>query len=217
MFKVEKRTTFKDRALSQIRDAIKKGWLKPGERLNEANLASDMGISRFPVREAIRSLEKEGLVSTIPFKGTFVNKLNEKDLDELYSLRILLETYAIKQLVKNITDEKIAEIESILSEMQKGIEDQKRDLISEDMKFHRKICELCDNAKLLEIWRNLSGQIRSFLAVEQYSYESIDHLYDTHKIILDAIKTKDSRLAQKCLRENIANGLERIKSERPFD
>lgn len=217
MFKVEKRATYKDRALTQIRDAIKKGWLKPGERVNEAKLASDMGISRFPIREAIRSLEKEGLVVAIPFKGVYVNKLNEKDLDELYSLRILLEIYAVKHLVKNISKEKITELQSILDDMEKGIKHKKRDLISEDMKFHRKICELCDNAKLLEIWNNLSGQIRSFLAVEQHSHDSINYLYDSHKIILDAIKAKDSRQAQKRLRENIANGLKQIKSYKSFD
>jgi len=217
MFKVEKRTTFKDRALSQIRDAIRKGWLKPGERLNEGKLANDMGISRFPIREAIRSLEKEGLVTTVPFKGTFVNELNEKDLDELYSLRLLLETHAIELLIKNITDEKIAELESILNDMQTGLTHEKEDLISEDLKFHKKICELSNHGKLLEVWKNLSSQIRAFLAVEQYSHDNIDYLYDSHKVILDAIRAKDKPRAQKRLRENINNGIQRIKSCQNFD
>jgi DNA-binding transcriptional regulator YhcF (GntR family) len=76
-----------NQALKEIREAIRKGKLKPGDRLVEMQLAEEMHISRFPIREALRYLEKEGLVETKPFKGTYVAKLTERDMEELYSLR----------------------------------------------------------------------------------------------------------------------------------
>ena len=211
MFKVQKRTTLKGQAQNQIKEAIKSGWLKPGDRIVESKIAEDMGISRFPIREAISSLESEGLLVTIPYKGTFVNKLNQKELEELYSLRILLETYAMKLFMKNVTKDKITELESILHDMKRGIDNNKMDLITEDMRFHEKICELSGNGKLLEIWLALSRQIRIYLTVEQHSYESVEHLVDTHRVILDAIKSGNSRTAQAKLKKNINNGLSRLK------
>jgi DNA-binding GntR family transcriptional regulator len=86
------------------------------------------------------------------------------------------------------------------------------DLITEDMRFHEKICELSGNGKLLEIWLALSRQIRIYLTVEQYSYESVEHLVDTHRVILDAIKSGNSRTAQAKLKKNINNGLGRLKT-----
>lgn len=217
MFKVEKRATLKDQALNQIRNAISDGWFKPGDRINEGKLAADMGMSRFPVREAITCLEGEGLVVTIPFKGTFINKLNKKDLEELYTLRILLETHAIEALIQTLTPEKEEALSMVLEDMQDGIQKNQKDIATEDLKFHEKICELSGNGKLLEVWRNLSAQIRLFLIFEQQSYEDITHLYDSHKLILDMIKTRDKEKSAAEIRKNIQTGLDRILDTHLFD
>jgi DNA-binding GntR family transcriptional regulator len=94
-----------NQALKEIREAIRKGKLKPGDRLVEMQLAEEMHISRFPIREALRYLEKEGLVETKPFKGTYVAKLTERDMEELYSLRSAIEEFAVRILIKDIDDE----------------------------------------------------------------------------------------------------------------
>ena len=94
VFSRQKRSTLMDRAFQQIREAIRSGKLKPGDRLVESQLAEEMQISRFPIREALRYLEKEGLVKTKPFKGTYVAQLTEKDMEELYSLRSAIEELA---------------------------------------------------------------------------------------------------------------------------
>ena len=84
VFKVEKRSILVEHVANQIREAIKSKKLNPGERLIETDLANDMEIGRSAVREAIRYLEKEGLVTTTPFKGAHVSEFTRKDLDELY-------------------------------------------------------------------------------------------------------------------------------------
>jgi DNA-binding GntR family transcriptional regulator len=104
VFSKQKRATLTDQALRQIREAIRSGKLKPGDRLLETQLAEEMHISRFPIREALRYLEKEGLVQTEPFKGTYVAQLTEKDMEELYSLRSAIEELAVRILIKTIDD-----------------------------------------------------------------------------------------------------------------
>ena len=87
IFKKEERLTLVERVANQIREAIRSGKLQPGDRLIETDLANDMQISRHPIREAIRYLEKEGLVTNTPFKGAQVTKFSEQDLEEFYSFQ----------------------------------------------------------------------------------------------------------------------------------
>ena len=113
IFKAEKRSILVEQVANQIREAIKSGKLKPGDRLIETELANSMQIGRNAVREAIRYLEKEGLVTTTPFKGAHVTKFTEKDLEDLYTLRTALEELAIRTLIKNPDNEKINKLNSL--------------------------------------------------------------------------------------------------------
>jgi len=145
VFSKQKRPTLMSQALKEIREAIQKGSLKPGDRLVEMQLAEAMQISRFPIREALRYLEKEGLVETKPFKGTYVAQLTERDMEELCSLRSAIEAFAIRILIKHIDAEKIKKLESIFQSMQQASKNEDLDkLISEDFRFHQIICELSD-------------------------------------------------------------------------
>jgi DNA-binding GntR family transcriptional regulator len=135
VFSKQKRPTLMSQALQEIREAIRKGKLKPGDRLVEMKLAKEMHISRFPIREALRYLEKEGLVETKPFKGTYVVQLTERDMEELYSLRSAIEAFAIRILIKHIDAEKIKKLESIFDSMQQASQNEDLDkLISEDFR-----------------------------------------------------------------------------------
>ncbi len=98
-----------------IREAIRNGKLKPGQRLIETQLAEEMQISRFPIREALRYLEKEGLVETKPFKGTYVAQLTEQDIGKLYSFRSALEELAVRILIENINPKKTRNSNPLLS------------------------------------------------------------------------------------------------------
>ena len=163
VFTRQKRATLTDQVLKEIREAIRCGKLKPGERLIEMQLAEEMQISRFPIREALRYLEKEGLVETKPFKGSHVAQFTEKDMEELYSLRSSLEELAVRILIENLDEKKIKELETIIQSMQKASLNGNLDqMISEDLRFHQTICELSGHRKLLEIWRTLESQLRGF-------------------------------------------------------
>jgi DNA-binding GntR family transcriptional regulator len=204
VFSRQKRPTLMNQALREIREAIRKGKLKPGDRIVEMQLAEEMQISRFPIREALRYLEKEGLVETKPFKGTYVAQLTERDMEELYSLRSAIEEFAIRILIKHIDEEKIAKLESIFKSMQQASKNEDLDkLISEDFRFHETICELSDHRKLLEVWLTLENQLRVFLTIEKQLFGDSVQFVKSHNPILKAIQERKTRPAQKAIREHL--------------
>ena len=213
MFKKNKRTTLEAQALKQIKNAIGSGRLRPGDRIVEEDLAKKMGMSRFPIREAIRALEREGLLVSVPFKGAHIRQLDEKDLEELYALRSGLEELAIRILMDRITKEKVERLESIVKAMEQATkEGMVEKLISEDVKFHRTLCQLSGNRRLLEIWMTLENQLRSFIALEELSYKKENQLAITHYPILDAIKSADTHLAEKSIREHFMDAITHIRN-----
>ena len=204
VFSKQKRPTLMSQALQEIREAIRKGKLKPGDRLIETQLAEEMHISRFPIREALRYLEKEGLVETKPFKGTYVSQLTERDMEELYSLRSAIEEFAVRILIKDIDAEKIAQLESVFKSMQQASKNEDLDkLISEDFRFHQTICELSDHRKLLEVWLTLENQLRVFLTIEKQLFGNSAQFVQSHIPILEAIQERKIRPAQKAIRDHL--------------
>lgn len=204
VFSKQKRSTLMDRAFQQIREAIRSGKLKPGDRLVETQLAEEMQISRFPIREALRYLEKEGLVEARPFKGTYVAQLTEKDMEELYSLRSAIEELAVRILIKNIDEKKIKKLESIVVAMVQSSEDDNIDqMISEDLRFHQTICEMSGHRKLLDVWSNLENQLQVFLTIEKNLFENSYQFVTTHHPILEAIKSGKVSSAQKAIRDHL--------------
>lgn len=211
IFQKQKRTTLMEMVLKEIRDAVHCGKLKPGDRIVEAELAKEMGISRFPIREAIRYLEKEGIVVTTPFKGSYVCHFDVKDLEELYTLRSALEELAIRILMEKITSQDIEKLESVLKAMEQAVYKRKIGARSEDIRFHQTICELSGHRRLLEVWLTLQDQVRLFIAMEEESYRGRDQLLKVHYPLMEAIKSGDSLVAEKCIRDHIAEALQIIK------
>ena len=205
--------TLEAQALKQIKNEIGSGRLRPGDRIVEEDLAKKMGMSRFPIREAIRALEKEGLLVSIPFKGAHIPQLDEKDFEELYALRSGLEELAIRIFMEKITKEKVEKLDSIVKAMEQATKEGTVDkVISEDVKFHRTLCQLSGNRRLLEIWMTLENQLRSFITLEELSYKKENQLAITHYPILDAIKSADTHLAEKSIREHFMDAITHIRN-----
>ena len=204
VFTRQKRATLMDQVLKEIREAIRCGKLKPGDRLVEMQLAEEMQISRFPIREALRYLEKEGLVETKPFKGSHVAQFTEKDMEELYSLRSSLEELAVRILIENLDETKIKELKTIIKSMQKAsLNGKLNQMISEDLRFHQTICELSGHRRLLEVWRTLESQLQVFLTIEKDFFETAYQYVSTHDPIMEAIQHRDIKRAEKAIREHL--------------
>ena len=213
VFSKQQRATLTDQALKEIRDAIRSGKLKPGQHLVEMQLAEEMQISRFPIREALRYLEKEGLVETEPFKGTHVAQFTERDMEELYSLRSSLEELAVRILIENLDEKKIKKLETVIQSMQKASQTGNLDqMIFEDLRFHQTICELSGHRKLLEVWRTLESQLQVFLTIEKDFFETAYQYVSTHDPIMGAIKNRDIKRAERAIREHLELAMRIIRA-----
>ena len=150
----------RDVVFNTLREAILKGELKPGERLMGLQLASKLGVSRTPIREAIRMLEQEGLAVTMPRKGAEVAKMTLKDMEDVLEVREALDELAAKIACKKISDEQLANLKTIKDEFKRSMDsgDVKK-IAEEDVKFHDAIYEATNNAKLVSMMNNIREQM----------------------------------------------------------
>ena len=209
IFEKEKRSTLPGQVANQIREAIKSGKLKPGDRLIETVLAREMNIGRNAVREAIRYIEKEGLIVTTPFKGAQVVEMSKNDLKDIYDVRNALETLALNTLAVKIDNEKTRVLDAVVKEM-KAISKKGnlQAIIDVDLKFHRTLCELSENKVLLEAWSAISNRLRAFIANGDglYGEDTPEVTLGTHYPVIDAIKNSDFKLAVRILNEILERG-----------
>ena len=142
--------------LRTLREAIVEGRLAPGETVVEAQLSRQLGVSRAPLREALRSLENEGLIVSVPWRGAFVAPLTERGVTELQAFRRLLEVFAAEQvLAQDAVD--VSSLDDLVVEMERCAEAGNLDCMNEtDVRFHTRIVEMSGNALLLDVWRSTS-------------------------------------------------------------
>ena len=138
-----------------LRQAIKEGILKPGERLMEIQLADELGVSRTPIREAIRKLELEGFVVMIPRRGTYVADISLKDVVQVFEIRSALEELAAGLAAERITPDELEELERILVEINEYIDRDEFDkIVDTDIRFHGVLYRASRNNRLVDILHN---------------------------------------------------------------
>ena len=211
IFKPIDEKSLKDRVVMNIRQAIATGIMKPGDRLVEADIATQMDVSRAPVREAIRLLEQEGFVMSIPRKGSFVIELDRQDIEEIYSLRTALESLAVRLAVPRMAPADIDELEALVDEMRQAADEKDvPQLVESDLAFHERIVSLASHGRLLETWLRMSTQLRLFFAIKDQLYHNLRDMVDTHHPILTAVRAGDVELAQQTISEHIVSAGELV-------
>ncbi len=212
----------RDIVFDAIKEAILTGRLKPGERLMEVQLAEEMGVSRTPVREAIRKLELEGLVVMVPRKGAYVSGLTLKDAAEVFEIRSSLEGLAAALAAERITDDEIKTLDEILNDIAKAREEGDAEtIVKKDMEFHQNLFKASRNKRLAQIIYNLKEQIDRFRIQSLSNPDRVKKLLSEHKAILDAIKKGDAesaeRLAKAHIYESEYNVMNMLRKEMHFE
>ena len=197
----------RDVVFNTLRQAILKGELKPGERLMEIQLANKLGVSRTPVREAIRKLELEGLVLMIPRKGAEVAEITRQDMEDVLEVRTALEELAVKDACDHITDAQLSELKKASNEFKKALLEGK-DLVTcadADMHFHDVILSATNNRRLIQMLNNLSEQMYRYRM--EYLKDERTHktLIEEHHAIRRALKKHDKVKAGAAIRVHIDN------------
>ena len=194
-----------------LREAIIVGELKPGERLMEVQLADKMGVSRTPVREAIRKLELEGLVEMLPRKGAHVADLSVKDIMDVLEVRSTLDGLASYLSAQRITDEETKELKHVLNQFVNYVEkDNLQGSIKKDVEFHDIIYRSSRNDKLIQITNNLREQVQRFRVIYMKDYSSSRELIQEHMDIYEAISGRDCTAAMSIAHRHIKNQEEAI-------
>jgi len=198
---------------ADIKKAIVDGMIKPGERINETQIARDMGISRSPVREALHMLKKEGVVVSIPYKGTFVNLLGKKEIEDMYIIRGLLEAHAIEKVIENKNEKILKCLRENVEDIEKDVENkQLMELVRKDIEFHRNICNFSGNKKLIDIWEGFQTQIEVLINLESSFYERFQLLPVEHKELLSLIVEGKTKQAQEKIKAHISQALDFLKA-----
>ena len=196
----------RDVVFNTLRRAILTGQLKPGERLMEVHLANKLGVSRTPIREAIRKLELEGLVVMVPRKGAEVAKISEKSLKDVLEVRRALDELIAELACSRITSEQLKELKEAGEEFERATKTEDTASIARaDVAFHDIIMESTGNSRLKQLVNNLAEQMYRYRFV--YLKDETKHgmLVKEHSMIYDAIKRKDKDAASKAAREHIDN------------
>ena len=209
--------TLSNRVFQKIRDNILNGVYKEQDELRENTIGKELGVSRTPVREALRQLELEGLVTIVPNKGAYVTGITAKDVRDIYTVRSLLEGLCARWATEHITEEQLDELEEIvlLSEfhMKKEGHNNTEQIAILDGRFHAVLYE-ASNSRILghvltDFHRYVQMARKSSIVSEERARKSIRE----HKQILRAIRDKDADLAEQLANEHILHVIQNLKKQ----
>ena len=187
----------RDVVFNTLRQAILTGELKPGERLMEIHLANKLGVSRTPIREAIRKLELEGLVTMIPRRGAEVAQITEKSMNDVLEVRRAMDALCVELACDRITPEELQDLKKACDTFEAAVKtDDIKQIAQADVALHDIIVQATGNQRLIQLVNNLSEQM--------YRYR-FEYIKDEHKVIYESIVKKDKETASNMAKVHIDN------------
>jgi len=196
-----------DRVTCELRMQIISGLIESGTTLSENKLAADFEVSRSPIREALKTLASENLIR-LERMGAIVLGLSDKEIEEIYDVRLLIETFVFERLVKLDTKELVKELSKILEMMKIAIKYQDADEFSfQDVLFHETIIRAINHSYIMMIWNNAKPVMEAFILLSmrvrfEQNYEDFPRIVENHQLYIEAIDTKNRDLMIKSLHQN---------------
>lgn len=194
----------RDRVHQQLRRAILRGDLKPGERLVERRLAALLGVSRTPVREALRTLQEEGLVYHLPHVGTLVAEISDEDINEVFRIRAVLEGLAARMAAERIAPEELARLPALLDLIQRRSEAGNLDAMEKaHREFNGIIYQAANSPRLYRMITSLTDYIDRVVRVGYGQPGRVAEAAREHRLLVEAIQMRDGDLAEMIARAHI--------------
>ena len=211
-----------DRIYKHLERSIREGSLPSGEKLVEQKLAEKFGVSRPPIREAFRLLQKEGLVTIIPRRGAYVASVTPKDAEDIYAIRAYLEPLAVRLSFRHFKNKDFSFLERLLGKMEIAVKNEDFELFdSLNNQFHGKFFNKANNTKLKQLYEMFSKQIERFRATAFRVPIRLERSLREHKMIYSALRNQELLLTETLLRDHIENAgrdlityLKSLKEER---
>jgi DNA-binding GntR family transcriptional regulator len=201
--------SMRQRATDVLRAAIISGRLVPGDRLKEAELSEQLGISRAPVREALRQLEHEGLVVSLPYRATEVLGISQEEIAEvLVPIRLTLETFAFRRALPLLSGDDFDALGVLVQTMRQAGAIGDLDALAEaDVRFHELVIERSGQQHCLQIWRSIQPRVRAYFRRDAPIHSRADETADEHEELLDVLRRGDETQLLETLRHHICNFL----------
>ena len=191
--------TLKDRTVELITDAILNGKIKPGERLNESQLARDLHVSRAPVREALQQLQEQSLILNIPRRGMFVVSLDDEDIQKINGLRVVLEAEALRLARRNLTPQRKKKLEQLLQTMETMEPTPAKLSMRVDFEFHRTIWSYSGNEYLEKVLVSLTAPLFAHSVRTLLRTDKLRIVLDSHRPLLNFICSKTAETAEQVM------------------
>jgi DNA-binding GntR family transcriptional regulator len=204
---IEKHLTLREMILEHIRDAIISGTLKAGSRVSEPELAERYGISRTPIREAFRQLESEGYLTVIPRRGAIVSEFSQKDVEEFYAIKSILEGYAARMACEKLTSKELERLQANnerLSELAE--QDDIKTFFKIHNDFHDMFIKAADNEKLRELITSVVTRFQRLRFMSLNLPGRMKIAVQEHQKIIEAFLRKDPETAEMLVRKNAEYG-----------
>jgi DNA-binding GntR family transcriptional regulator len=196
-----------DKAYQTIREGIVSGAFPPGSHLTAQGLAAASGLSRTPVREAMRRLHVEGLVTFIPHRGAFVARMEERDIQKIYDLRAVLESFAAEAAATEANASQLTELEQLAEQMAAAVRAHKRDMVEEVARlnnlFHRLIVTAAGNPRLEFALASIVEVPLVLRTFRRYTLMEMRRSTDQHLELVAAFRTRDAAWARSIMTSHI--------------
>lgn len=217
--KMDEFLPLRDVVFNTLRQAILTGELKPGERLMEIHLANKLGVSRTPIREAIRKLELEGLVTMIPRRGAEVAQITEKSMNDVLEVRRAMDVLCIELACERITEEALEALKAACENFEQMVKTKDvKKIAKADVELHDIILQATGNSRLIQLVNNLSEQMYRYRYEYIKDFNQHERLVEEHRIIYESLVNKNKETAAEAAKTHIDNQknviIQRIRQDR---
>ena len=196
-FDIQNHRPLREMVYEELKMQILTGTIIPGTRMMEVELAEEMGVSRTPIREAIRKLEKEGLVTIEPRRGAYASQISTDDMVEILEVRQNMEGLAAFFAASRMKPEQMRELEDVSKKYNQAVADgNMQDMITYDTRFHRIIVESCNNKILVQMIEQLQELVLRFRYIYYDNFRRAENMPEEHQTILEAIENGDADAAR---------------------
>lgn len=203
--------SFTERTLHAVRELILDGQYQPGDRVNEAELANSLGVSRGPLREALQQLSSEGLVHRIQHRGTFIPEFGATETLELYELREALEVMAARLAAERAEPPDLGALRAVLETTRELLDASDQAHYPADLDFHERLVVIAGNRQLVQRSREVHHQLHVARSRSAYKPERARQAYVEHLEILRALEVGDPDLAERAMRAHLRTGLAHVR------
>ncbi len=196
-FDIQNHRPLREMVYEELKMQILTGAIVPGTRMMEVELAKEIGVSRTPIREAIRKLEKEGLVTIEPRRGAYASQISTEDMVEILEVRQNMEGLAAFFAASRMSADQMAELKDVSTHYNDAVQSgNMEDMIRHDTRFHRIIVESCNNKVLVQMIEQLQEMVLRFRYIYYDNFRRAENMPEEHQLILDAIQSGDAEAAR---------------------